>query len=573
MVKSQAQAFVLSTFGLLAILACLQSVGVAQEKAAQVKKETPAKKAEAKKEDAKKDEAKKEDAKKEEKKAEKVEVVIGQAAPAVAVQAVAQAVPPPPAGPVPAPPGATPAPADNELEGLALPKDRDVKKRLDAAELDYIPKKQWPEAVRFLQSVLDRKEDVFVQVKSKGPDGKERTSFVSARGEADRLIGKMDAEGWDTYELQYGGLAKGKLAEYKKSADPQVLHEVVQRYFHTAGGAEAADLLATYKLDRGETLEAAQIYERLLNRHGSDQLGGLTLFKAALAFRLSGNQIDTGLFPKTWKLLAAKVGSDGLQIGDDAVSLTQLQKEVDNAKPGELVGTRSWALFRGDTRRLNVGSGSAPFLENKWHRSMIELTQEEGTDLNANTRTRIVQALQFQSRRPEPMLPAFLPVATGGKLIYRTYLGIHAVNMQTGTLEWVSQTAAGLDALCKDTNKKPDLDNWFLLYQQSSNQNIIFENSVVGTLSTDNTRVYAVDDLGVPPHPNAMQGGPWGWNGGGVQMSAVMSRLAERSRLVAIDLETGKLVWERGDPGEGDKEHDKSELAGSYFLGPPLPLA
>ena len=98
-----------------------------------------------------------------------------------------------------------------------------------------------------MQSVLDRKEDVFVQVKSKGPDGKERTSFVSARGEADRLIGKMDAEGWDTYELQYGGLAKGKLAEYKKSADPQVLHEVVQRYFHTAGGAEAADLLATYK--------------------------------------------------------------------------------------------------------------------------------------------------------------------------------------------------------------------------------------------------------------------------------------------------------------------------------------
>ena len=82
MVKSRARAFVLSTFGLLAILACLQAVGLAQEKAAPVKKEAPAKKAEAKKEDAKKDEAKKEDAKKEEKKAEKVDVVIGQAAPA-----------------------------------------------------------------------------------------------------------------------------------------------------------------------------------------------------------------------------------------------------------------------------------------------------------------------------------------------------------------------------------------------------------------------------------------------------------------------------------------------------------
>src|SRR5439155_5177248 len=273
-------------------------------------------------------------------------------------------------------------------------------------------------------------------------------------------------------------------------------------------------------------------------------------------------------FPKTWKLLAAKVGSDGLQIGDDTVSLTQLQKEVDGSKPGELVGTRSWALFRGDTRRLNVGSGSAPFLENKWHRSMLDLTPEEGTTLHASTRSRIDQALQLQSRRPEPMLPAFLPIATAGKLIYRTYSGIHAVDMRTGMPEWVSSTLASLDGLCKDVNKKQDLENWFLMYQQSSNQSILFENSVVGTLSTDNTRVYAVDDLGIPPHPNAMQGGPWGWNGGGVQISPAMSDLANSSRLVAVDLETGKIVWEHGDP-----KRDETDLGGSYFLGPPLPLA
>src|SRR5205823_2009109 len=40
------------------------------------------------------------------------------------------------------------------------------------------------------------------------------------------------------------------------------------------------------------------------------------------------------------------------------------------------------------------------------------------------------------------------------------------------------------------------------------------------------------------------------------------------SRLVAINLEAGKIDWERGDP-----QHDSSELANSYFLGPPLPLA
>src|SRR5207244_1729080 len=201
-------------------------------------------------------------------------------------------------------------------------------------------------------------------------------------------------------------------------------------------------------------------------------------------------------------------------------------------------------------------------------RSMLALTPEEGTTLHASTRSRIDQALQLQSRRPEPMLPAFLPIATAGKLIYRTYSGIHAVDMRTGMPEWVSSTLGSLDGLCKDVNKKQDLENWFLMYQQSSNQSILFENSVVGTLSTDNTRVYAVDDLGIPPHPNAMQGGPWGWNGGGVQISPAMSDLANSSRLVAVDLETGKIVWEHGDP-----KRDETDLGGSYFLGPPLPLA
>ena len=38
------------------------------------------------------------------------------------------------------------------------------------------------------------------------------------------------------------------------------------------------------------------------------------------------------------------------------------------------------------------------------------------------------------------------------------------------------------------------------------------------------------------------------------------------NQLVAIDLETGKAVWELG------SKRDQSDLHGSYFLGPPLPL-
>ena len=82
------------------------------------------------------------------------------------------------------------------------------------------------------------------------------------------------------------------------------------------------------------------------------------------------------------------------------------------------------------------------------------------------------------------------------------------------------------------------------------------------------------DDLGLPPHPNSIGGQAFGWPGQGVQVSGAMMELVNRNRLVALNLETGKIDWERGDPDKGpDDTHDKSELAGSYFLGPPLPLA
>jgi outer membrane protein assembly factor BamB len=480
----------------------------------------------------------------------------------MAVQAVA-----------PAPPGAGPAApgGDGEFtDAITLPKDREVKQRLEAAR-DYIAKEQWVEACRFLQRVLDRKEDVFVQVQRKGADKQDKVRWVSAKAESNRLIGDMKPKGLETYELEYGGLAKGQLADARKSGDPQLLAEIAQRYFHTQAGGEATDLLATYKLDRGEVLEAAQHYERLLQRHGADQLGPLTLAKAALAFRLAGANINQSRFQQVWKQLSDKISSDGLQIGDDNVSLAQLQKDLDQARPAETLGASDWAMFRGNISRSGIGRGSAPYLDSKWHRSTLEIdiAPDEPAKLSPATKSVIEQTLSQQARRPEPLLPGFLPIATGGKLLYRSYRAIHALNMQTGRLEWESDAVASLDFLIKDPNKKTDWTGWLQAYQQGSLQNIIFENTTTGTLSTDNARVYAVDDLGLPPHPNAVAGQQFGWPGGaGMQVSAGMSDLVNRNRLVALNLETGKIDWERGDP-----QHDNSDIAGSYFLGPPLPLA
>ena len=58
-------------------------------------------------------------------------------------------------------------------------------------------------------------------------------------------------------------------------------------------------------------------------------------------------------------------------------------------------------------------------------------------------------------------------------------------------------------------------------------------------------------------------GGP-----GGQQLTGKLLNMTQHNRLVAFELDTGKIAWERG-----DEEYDLTQLAGSFFLGPPLPLA
>jgi outer membrane protein assembly factor BamB len=585
-ITARACAVVLSSLGLLALLSPLPVASAdPQQKAAEAKKtqKRAAAKEEKKADDKKTDDKKAEDKKTDDKKVEATtDKPAAEAAPAaaggaVAAPAVQAATPAAPAAP--GAPGAKPAPATNPeddlTDAITLPTDRKIKKRLELADVDYIEKKAWGEAARLLQSVLDLKEDVSVQVEREGANKRKKKAWVSARVEANRLIGKMPAEGLQFYELQFGPQARKALNDAKKSSDPQQqLAEVVLRYYHTDAGVEAADLLGTYSLDRGKPLEAALRYSQLLKREGADRLGAFTLFKAALAFRLAGAAY-TEAAKDTWKRLAELVGRDGLQVGDETVALEQLQQELDRATVSESGLAFGWPLFRGNLSRSGkVNQASAPFLVSRWQRAKLDPSTWPGElstqwKLGDETKYKILEALRLQQNHPEVMIPGFLPIASGGKAIFRSYWGVHAIDIKTGELAWHSQTTASLDALL-DANRKNDTIQWLQNYKQGGNQNLIFENTVIGTLSTDNVRVYLVDDMGLPPHPSAVMGNPWGgFGGGGTSLGAHVAELAQRSLLVAIDLETGKLLWSHGDAQHGTEP----ELTGCYFLGPPLPLA
>jgi outer membrane protein assembly factor BamB/tetratricopeptide (TPR) repeat protein len=467
-------------------------------------------------------------------------------------------------------------------DALTLPVDRQARRRLDAAE-DLIKEEAWGEAARQLQLLLDNKEDVFLQVKRKDVKGAEVQHWTSVRSEANRLIGSMPENGLQFYELQYGDAAKRLLVEAKKKSDPHLLAEVSQRFFHTEAGAEATNLLGTHHLDRGENVTAALCFKRLLFGDSSDGRplepparsprrnllsSPLFLFKAALAFQRAN---DVERAQQAAKLLQERLGRQGLRLGDRAVAWDDLARELRRVGSSGGLVAYDVPLFRSDVGRTAQARGSAPYLQNRlWARSTVPD--------NSETQKQLEKA---RVGRREDVLPAFFPIAANGKMIYRSYGGVHAIDLKTGELAWGSVPLPGsFDALAGGENghKRRMALEWLGPYQQAG-MPILFENSMLGTLSTDNQRVYVIDDLAIPPHTTQWNQAGWG----GIQQPhfGALQQPVYQNWLVAIDLESGKLIWELGgarqtSPGRvqdpAGPRADANGLDGSYFLGPPLPL-
>ena len=112
------------------------------------------------------------------------------------------------------------------------------------------------------------------------------------------------------------------------------------------------------------------------------------------------------------------------------------------------------------------------------------------------------------------------------------------------------------------------LESWVNDYLEVS-PHLLFGNAVLGTLSTDGARVYAVDDLAVPPPRLHIRSRRW-QKAVTSDFSPELTEAADSSRLLALDAASGKQLWEVGG-AVGAPAADG--LRGSYFLGPPLPLA
>ncbi|MBY0521794.1 MAG: PQQ-binding-like beta-propeller repeat protein [Gemmataceae bacterium] len=443
---------------------------------------------------------------------------------------------------------------------IRFPKDSKAQGAIRSAT-DLLQDKNWGKAVEVLDFLLGRGEDGFVQITRDVPGGQPITVWVSIRAEANRLIGTMPKEGLDIYQTLYGGEAGKQLNDATASGDMAGLAAVAQRYLHTKAGARATELLGTRCLEREEPLMATLFFERLLARKHVGEPSTQLLLKAALAYYRAGDKVGGD---EVWKLLKDRAKQDGgISVNGKLVSVELVRADLDKIKVPEVQYASDWPQFRGSVGRTVQGIGGPPFLEPTW---------ELGTTLPVTTtagnhpqlaqewvKSFIAVGTQLADERGLAVMPAFFPIAVGNKLVYRTYDGIYVADLKKeGKLEWYNQTDGGSLTLLSDGQKKSQLDTWATTYKQSGPKSVIYENSVLGTLSTDNTRIFAVDDLILTPHPTYMR------QFGGQPNFGHLNEMVNRNVLKCYNLESGKLMWELGG------RLDASDLKDSFFLGAPL---
>lgn len=453
---------------------------------------------------------------------------------------------------------------------------------------DSIKDEAWNDAVTALQKILDTEEDFYVQVREKDNLGREVVRWTSVKFEARNLLGSMPDDGLDVYEQRYGGRALALLKEAKETGDRDKLAEVAHRWFHTRAGVEANELLATSLLDRGQYFLAALRFERSLKlpseRFASNDL---TLFKAALAYRRAGDDKKAGAL---WRQLEEKLQDrDGVKIGDQTIALAKLRVFYHDDKQPLSFSQYDWPMIRGNLSNSAQANGSPPLLDQPlWTRRLLldndpNIDERRYHDYERAVKDQIDKVVNNSSNTV--VMPGVFPVAAGGRLVFRAYGELRCValsqessDVKPGDTVWRSADMDGSLNQILQQKKDPAVDlrdvvgPWLNAYNNFPGlpgfSNFLFENTTIGTISTDHQNVYAIDDLAIPSPDNLFIVNPFM----GVPRANVPAKIRPylmQNCLYAFNLQQGNAVWSLGSFSSKDP---KDEFTDSHFLGPPISI-
>ncbi len=372
---------------------------------------------------------------------------------------------------------------------------------------------------------------------------------------AEALLGQLPVEGLEVYELRFGAAARKKLTDATTAGNSASLASVVESFFYTDAGAEAAFLLGTCHRDEGQPLLAAFLFQRLESDSRRAER-----FQPALSLELAACYLRCRM-PKEAKevLLRLKradpartvkvAGKERKLFQSDQQALAWLEGVV-GPQP---VPPTDWTMFAGSPARSGAGADSNPYLRAKYKvataaDSAVVAGLEKIANENRQVRRAAVPERLPAGGRPDRAPPHCRRPAR--------------VDFATGAVRWEAPSEDGLATFlaCADGERKSKAAD---LIERGLRRRL-WEDHAFGTLSSDGRSVFGLEglsfDLGADNQ--TMTVSPDG------RRQLPPGSLTNYNLLCAYDIATGKLKWEAGGaPGAAG-----NRLAGAFFLGPPLPL-
>lgn len=391
------------------------------------------------------------------------------------------------------------------------------------------------------------------------------TALVTQRlkAKAQQMIADLPPQGRQAYELQFGAQARALLDEAMAQDDDAKLGDVIRRFFHTRAGYEACLLAGRNELARGRPLAAALHLQRL-----ADVPAAVAAFDPELSLLLATcwwyaggpDQAQAVLLGLKSRLPRASLrlgGRDVSMFTDDERALQWLDDLVGRAGGLAVSDAVQWVMYRGNTQRNARTRGSLPMMNFRWLvPTTIDREDEKAVE-------RMARRYRDEGRAA---MPALQPLAAGNVVVMRTPGKLLGVDFASGKRIWVwppwEDDSAEL--------YRGDMNRFRMTVQGDREQELqqrIWDDDLYGQTSSDGQSVFVLDELGFAPNPAnptrqiiIAQGGMALRHPGDPQSS---------NQLVSLSLaRQGAAQWIVG----GESGEDEPNLAGAFFLGPPLPL-
>ena len=453
----------------------------------------------------------------------------------------------------------------------------DLKKQIRTVK-DRLAKGDYDTGLRILQRlVLDRPRDI-----ARGPQTNrgafepsedyfvDQSMSLSRKAEALRLIAALPAKGRQAYQDLFGATAQGILRSAVQAGDVAAIADVARRFFHTQAGYEATYRMGTIAFDRSQPFAAASSFERLRSLPDvARRWEPMLSLKTAVCWGRAG-------FPDKSRQVLLQLkranGSGRITLGGRTYALFDVRTDpvvwlvrVLGEQPAFAgLAAENWTMVRGGASRNVSADESVPVWDAAW---TVPTIRRMGADDPARSddperlkaaENDLIAMVRSKRQGGFLTLPVAQPLIVNDIVLFHTLDNLRAVHLKTGEVVWeTSIHDPQFDELARTGTNVLNASQTARTQLQQFLAQRMFHNQTWGTLSSDGTSVYSIEDLGVLSR--SVRRIPGMLFPGSTDIS---------NKLASFEIATGKPRWIIGGP----RSDNAVDLAGTFFLGPPLPL-